>query len=154
MVSPRSLFKKKKKNSHVNMGSAGETAVWCLLQRRYCRHPHPLKEHTQTYTHVEALLNWTSVQCLFMTTSLLPLCLYTYNRMSRAEFHVCSSRPGGQTSWPYPAEWIFLFLPCVLSFDPDLPPGFVFLFKGLKTQMAEPGFEDTNISLSSSVPQQ
>lgn len=90
MFSLWSLYHKK----NVNMGSAGQTAVPYLLQQWSCRHPLWLKEHTQTYTHVEALLNCTSVQCLASSY----------------------------------AEWIFLFLPRALSFDPDLSPLFLLLF--------------------------
>lgn len=101
---------------------------------------------------MEALLNWTSAQCLFMATSPPPLHLYTDNRMSRSELHVSSSRLGGQVALPHTAELIFLFLPRVLSFDPKLPPGVVFLLNGSKTQMAESGFEHTNMSFKLHYP--
>lgn len=138
--------------SAAQMVAASVAAVPYLPLRWSCWHPHRRKEHTQTYTHMEALLNWTSAQCLFMTTSPPPLHLYTDNRMPRSELHVCSSRPVGQVTSPHTAKLIFLSLPRVLSFDPKLPLGVVFLVKRFKTQKAESGFEHTNMSFKLHYP--
>lgn len=138
---PQGLFKKIK------------TWTRDLLVRRLCHiccGNDPVNIHTDSKNTHKHIHTWKhSLTAHLFSVCLWPsplhlLCIHT--TLSRVEFNVYSSRPGRPSASPY-TEWIFLFLPCVLSFDPDLSPSF-FCFFSLncwKTQMAEPGFEQTRI---------
>lgn len=129
--------------------------VWQLCRICRCDDPVDIRTdlkntHKHTHTWKHSLTGHLLSVCLWPP---LPLpSTYIQTTVCPSELHVCSSRLGGQVALPHTAELIFLFLPRVLSFDPKLPPGVVFLLNGSKTQMAESGFEHTNMSFKLHYP--